>query len=255
MSLISPIRAVAAILAGGRGTRFHPYTEIIPKPLIPLGSDERPLLEYIVCWLAAHGVRELVILLGHRWKSVINYFRNGDRWCVNIRYSIDDEKYNNTGGALLKAVKNHVLDTNKTILVWYGDIIAMINPIKLLEKHWERGADATLALASRYQVPVGVAKVRESVIEELEEKPWINLNVTIGVLAVEPSVIAEAEKELGTSFDIMGDLVPWLIGRGRKVYAYMYDGAWWDVGSLERYRKLDEKAFEEFFKSCSLIRC
>ena len=241
-------RVVAAILAGGEGSRFRPYTEIVPKPMIPLGPEERPLLEYIVRWLARHGVRDIVLLVGYRWRQIRNYFRDGEPWGTRIHYSIDTREYHGTGGALLNAYRQGLLATNPA-LVWYGDILAPLNVEELIRLHAETGADAILALADRYQVPVGVAKIsEEGDVTELEEKPWLRINATIGILTLNPAVLPPAEKELGKQFDIMGDLIPWMIKRGYRVKAYTYQGPWYDVGSLERYKKLDHNTIKEFLE-------
>jgi mannose-1-phosphate guanylyltransferase len=239
---------IAAILAGGEGRRFRPYTDIIPKPMMPLGKEERPLLEYIVKWLKMHGIKSFVFLVGYKWRQIANYFDNGSRFGINIKYSLDDENYNNTGGALLKAWKNGLLNS-KIVLIWYGDIIAPLDIDKLIEVHVKSNAHATLALADRYQVPVGVAEVdNEGNIVKMKEKPWIKINVTIGVLTLNPKVLDGVENELGTSFDIMGDLVPWLISKGYKVKAFIHRGPWYDVGSLERYHKLPEEELRNFLE-------
>ena len=211
---------VAAILAGGEGRRFRPYTEIIPKPLVPVGPEEKPILEYIVVWLSRHGLRRIVLLVGYRWRQIRNYFRDGRDWGVEISYSVDTPDYTDTGGALLNAYQRGLLPRSGTILVWYGDILAPVNVGELLRRHREAGAHATLVLADRYQVPVGVAEVDENGnITRLEEKPWLPLKVTIGVLALEASIIPAAEEDLGKTFDIKGDMVPWKIESGMKVKA------------------------------------
>lgn len=235
---------IAAILAGGEGTRFRPYTEIIPKPMIPLGPEEKPILEYIVSWIAGHGIRDIVLLVGYRWRQIANYFHDGARWGVGIRYSIDDERYHGTGGSLVKARRSGLLNAD-TILVWYGDILAPLDIHALLAKHENSRAQATLVLADRYQVPVGVARLEGDDIIELREKPWLPIHVTIGVLALNPSILDQAANELGTSFDIMADLIPWMIRQGMKVKAYIHQGPWYDVGSLERYKKLDNRLLEK----------
>ena len=238
-------RVAAAILAGGKGKRFKPFTDLIPKPMIPVGRDERPLLEYIVGWLARKGVRDIVLLVGYRWRQVYNYFNTGERWGVRIRYSLDDDRYGDTGGALLKAYRDGKL--RGTALIWYGDILAPVDVEDLLESHFDTGADATLVLADRYRVPVGVARVNgEGDVEELKEKPWLPLRVTIGVLTLNTGVLRDAEEELGTRFDIMGHLIPWMIRRGMRVKAYIHRGPWYDLGSLERYNKLDHREISEF---------
>ncbi|BEP18358.1 hypothetical protein PYJP_17100 [Pyrofollis japonicus] len=236
---------VAAILAGGEGSRFRPYTEIVPKPMIPLGPDERPLLEYIIRWLAKHGIKEIVLLVGYKWKQIRNYFNNGERWGVRIHYSLDTEEYRDTGGAVLNAYKQGLLNSNP-ILIWYGDILAPLNVKELLEYHVREKADAVLALADRYRVPVGVAKLEGNNIVELREKPWLEIKATIAILTLNPNVLPQAEKELGKSFDIMGDLIPWMIRSEMRVKAYIYKGPWYDVGSLERYKKLNHEEIKEF---------
>jgi NDP-sugar pyrophosphorylase family protein len=240
-------RVAGVVLAGGEGRRFRPYTEIIPKPMVPVGPEEKPLLEHIVSWLSRHGVRDLVFLVGYRWRQVRNYFRDGGYWGVTIRYSVDTEEYRDTGGALLNAYKRGLLDGYDALLVWYGDILAPLDVRDLLERHQSWGAHATLVLASRYQVPVGVARVEgDSDIVELREKPWLDLRVTIGILALDPQVLGEAEEALGKSFDVMTHIIPWMIGRGMTVKAYPYDGPWYDVGSMERYAKLNHSNLEGF---------
>lgn len=238
---------IAAILAGGKGKRFRPYTEIIPKPMMPLGPREKPILEHIIAWIARSGVRDYVLLVGYRWRQIQNYFRDGSTWGVRIAYSIDDEEYSDTGGALLKAYRAGLFNGYSDVLVWYGDIVAPLDVKQLIEAHRGSKAHATLVLADRYQLPVGVAMIDdEGNIVELREKPWLEIKVTIGVLVVTAKAIGEAGDVLGKKFDIMGDMIPWMIRQGYRVKAYIYSGHWYDVGSLERYQKFDEKLFKEF---------
>lgn len=230
---------VAAILAGGEGRRLRPYTDIIPKPMVPVGPEEKPLLEHILAWLARHGVQRAVLLVGYRWRQIRNYFRDGSDWGLELAYSIDTPEYRGTGGALLNAHRQGLFRGADTVLVWYGDILAPLDVKALLRLHEETGADATLALADRYQVPVGVAEVDEDGnVKRLEEKPWLPIKVTIGILALKTNTIPEAGRELGKSFDIMADMIPWMIRRGMRVKAYIHHGPWYDIGSMERYAKL-----------------
>lgn len=242
-------RVVAAIMAGGEGRRFRPYTDLIPKPMVPVGPEEKPLLEIILRWLKRHGVEDFVFLLGYRWRQVINYFDAGDRWGVRIRFTVDDDEYQGTGGALVKALREGLLDAD-TILVWYGDILAPLDVSALLENHMASGAASTVAVASRYKVPVGVAELDDELnVVSLREKPWVNLHVTIGVLAVEKRLVEWAAGRLGKRFDIMGDMLPHAIREGWQVKAYIHRGPWFDVGSWERYQKLDLDAIKEILEA------
>lgn len=234
----------AAILAGGEGTRFRPYTDLIPKPMIPLGPDERPVADHVVSLLVKGGVSHIVFLVNYKWKYLRNYFGYGDRFGIKIDYSIDDDKYKNTGGSLLKAYKHHLLDSDP-IVIWYGDILAPLSASELVKAHERLNADAMLVVANSYQVPVGVAEVKGDDVVNLQEKPWVNMKVTIGVLTLRPKALEQFEGALGTSFDIMGDLIPAMIRANMKVKAYIFDGPWIDVGSLERYKKIDEQLLKE----------
>ena len=62
--------------------------------------------------------------------------------------------------------------------------------------------------------------------------------MTIGILALRTETIPQAERELGKSFDIMADMIPWMIRKGMRVKAYLHHGPWYDIGSMERYAKL-----------------
>jgi len=239
----------AVVLAGGMGTRFHPYTEVVPKPMIPIGVDEKPVLEYIVRWLSRFGVKKFIFLVNYRWKYIQNYFGDGSRFNVEIKYSIDEpDGYTNTGGSILKAYREGLF--TGTAIIWYGDILAPLNVEDLLRYHQDKGGDLTLVVTKKYKVAVGVATLgNDFSIIGMREKPDLDINATIGVGVLETRVLDdELEKDLGLDFDFMGDLVPWLITRGLKIYGYVYSGDWFDVGSLEKYKKLDNNYLSELFK-------
>lgn len=238
---------IVAILAGGEGTRFRPYTDIIPKPMIPIGLEEKPILEYIIKWVNKFGVKNIVLLVGYRWRQIRNYFGDGHRFGVSIRYSIDNDLYRGTGGALLNAYKQKLFDRD-ILLIWYGDIIAPIDARDLISMHINKNADAVIVLADRYRIPVGVAKVDNDKIIEFIEKPWISIYASIAILTLSLRIFNDIEKCLGTSFDIMGDLVPWMINQGYNVYAYIYKGAWYDVGGMEQYKKINLDDVKEFIQ-------
>ncbi len=243
------MKANAAILAGGLGKRFRPYTEILPKPMVPLGSSEKPLLEYIIAWMRVNGYRNIALLLGYKWRYVYNYFGDGSRMGVRIVYSVDDDDYRGTGGAILGAVKKGLVG-GESFLVWYGDILAEAPLITLQEFHEERGLDATLMVSDRYQVPVGVVELESGYrVSRVQEKPWMPLKAFIGIAVFKTRSFREASEKLGLSeFDIMGDLIPLMIDEGYEVGAYIYRGPWYDVGSLERYEKIDQEFVESMEK-------
>jgi len=244
------MKVKGVILCGGKGKRLRPLTYYFQKTMIPIGKRQKPLLEYIVKLLKYHGIKDLVLLVGYKHEQIVNYFENGERFGVKISYVVDSPEYKGTGGALLNAYLKGVFDDVETILIYYGDILSNINLTDMINKHREWGSSATLAVATKYQIPVGVVETRGNKIVEVKEKPWLNIKATIGILALNTNTL-EVLRKIGTrirEIDIMGDLIPEIIRKGYPVYAYPYEGEWYDVGTTERYEKLDNKKVEEMFK-------
>ncbi|HDJ04402.1 MAG TPA: nucleotidyltransferase family protein, partial [Candidatus Bathyarchaeota archaeon] len=82
-----------------------------------------------------------------------------------------------------------------------------------------------------------------------QEKPRLKKPVSIGILTLEGDSLKEIEdlKEGKTQLDIMGEVVPYLIRRGKRVYGYLTDAFWYDVGSIEAYEKLDVELVDKLF--------
>ena len=245
------MKVKGVILCGGEGKRLRPLTYYFQKTMIPVGRKQKPLLEYIVKLLKYHGIEDLVLLVGYKHEQIVNYFENGERFGVKINYIVDNPKYKGTGGALLNAYLKGAFDNVKTLLIYYGDILSNINLTEMLNKHWEWNSAVTLAVAAKYQIPVGVVETKGNKVVGVKEKPWLNIKATIGILALETNTLKVLEKlsEKKRELDIMGDLIPELIKEKHPVYAYQYKGKWYDVGTTERYEKLDSNKIEEMFKN------
>ncbi|MGP8056188.1 MAG: sugar phosphate nucleotidyltransferase [Nitrososphaerales archaeon] len=88
----------AAILAGGLGTRLGRLTQTVPKPMIPVNG--KPFLEHEIGLLKRSGITDFVLCIGHLGEQVEDYFGNGSKWGVRIRYSYDGPKLMGPAGAL-----------------------------------------------------------------------------------------------------------------------------------------------------------
>lgn len=88
------------ILAGGRGSRLRPITRKIPKVMIPING--RPFLEYLLRLLKKNGFSEILLLVGYLGRQIEEYFGDGERTGLEIKYSYEDIPLG-TGGALKKA--------------------------------------------------------------------------------------------------------------------------------------------------------
>tara|TARA_Y200000002_G_scaffold121203_1_gene99444 strand:- start:526 stop:1191 length:666 start_codon:yes stop_codon:yes gene_type:complete len=116
----------AIILAAGKGKRFGNITKIVPKPLIKLG--EFSLIEHNIILLKKYGFEEIIINVSHLSDLIINFLGNGEKYNVNINYSIEYPEPLETGGGIQNALR---LLGDKPFLVINSDIFTDCNLSKI----------------------------------------------------------------------------------------------------------------------------
>jgi len=242
-------RVVGVVFAGGEGKRLRPLTYYFQKCMIPIGHSQKPLLEYILIQLMKHNVKDYRFLVGYKHEQIENYFNNGTRFGVNIEYFLDDPTLLGSGGALLNAARNGAFADDDILLLYYGDILSNIDLSAMVMQHVESKSVATLAVTKGYEVSVGVAKIDGVTVVDWEEKPSLPLFAGIGIVVLSTRVIGELEKLVSEheNVDLMGNLIPFLLSRGEKVEAFLTDAFWYDVGSTEKYEKLENGLLDDLF--------
>lgn len=240
--------ARALVLCGGEGTRLRPITYYVQKTMIPIGYSQKPLLEYIVRLLKFHGLTDIIFLVNYKAEQIQNYFNYGARFGVKIRYVHDTQLLTGTGGSVINAYKQGAFGENDTVLVYYGDILTSMSLQDLIGSHKKKEATATVALASGFEVRVGLADLAENGrLRGFIEKPKLEKPVSIGILVFEGAAFEDAQKltEKGQAVDLMGDVIPHLIRVGKPVYGYVSNAFWYDVGSTEAYEKVNNKKVKD----------
>jgi mannose-1-phosphate guanylyltransferase len=236
------------VLCGGRGTRLRPITYYFQKTMIPIGSKQKPLLEYVVRLLRFNKIADVAFLINYKGEQIQNYFDEGARFDTRISYVQDDPALKGTGGAVLNAYKKSVITMGDTILVYYGDILTNMNLQQMLRAHNRQKASVTIALASGFIVRVGVAELdSKGKIKGFVEKPTLEKPVSIGILALDGSILDIMKRltKKDGELDLMRDVVPHLIKKGNPVYGHLAKSFWYDVGSTEAYEKLDPKLVDK----------
>ena len=237
------------VLAGGMGTRFKPLTNYLQKCMIPIGDKEKPILEYIIKLYKYHNINDIVLLVGYRFLQIENYFDHGERFGVTLSYIEDKPGWKGSANALLNAYNEGAFTKEDTLVVYYGDIVSNINLAELVQRHQETGAKATIALTTGLKINEGTAEVDGNWVTEFREKPTLDTRASIGILVLDGSVIDDMEQLHGVgqfpSFDLMGDVVQYLVEQKEKVAAYITNAFWYDVGSIERYERLSNERLSE----------
>jgi len=230
----------ALILAGGLGKRLRPYTEEIPKPLVPVGG--KPILVHQIEWLKRYGVREIVLAVGYRKEKILNEVGSGRRLGVKVSYVVEEEPLGTAG-----AIKNaeSILRNEEVFFVLNGDIITNINLDKLLEvlSHDILGALSLVPLPS----PYGIIKYDNTTgkILQFVEKPtledyWINA----GVYCFKPDIF-DFLPEKG---DIEKTSFPLLAKEGKLVAVPFRDVIW---KAIDTHKDLEEA--EKLLKAAGLL--
>ncbi len=217
----------AVILAGGKGRRLRPYSTVFPKPLMPLG--DRPILEILIQQLAAQGVRDIYIAVGHLAELVTTFFGDGRKLGVRIEYVREDTPLG-TAGAL------GLLDgtLKETFLLMMGDVLTDLRFQDLITYHRTQGAVATVSLAPRkVELDFGLVELDEGLgVVGWREKPTLEYLVSMGIYALEPSALSPLAVGVKCDFP---DLVRELLEQGRRVQAYVHKGYWLDIGRPQDY--------------------
>ena len=229
------------ILAGGKGVRLAPLTEVIPKPLVPLGG--MPIMEVVVRQLAAQGFGRITLAVGYLSELIQAYFQDGSRWGVSIDYSLEQQPLG-TAGPLTQ-----IPNLSDTFLVMNADILTNLDFRELVAHHRAKRNLATIgAHECQVKIDLGVIiKNGHGRIRDYLEKPTTTHLVSMGVYVFEPEVLSCID---GPGYLDFPDLVKRLLAAEKQVGYYPFDGYWLDIGRHEDYsrasQEFDEKKSEFF---------
>lgn len=238
------------ILAGGEGTRLRPISYYVQKCMMPVGEEQRPILEYIVRLFKHNGISDITLLVGYKHQQIVNYFDHGERFGVKLQYVIDNEKLKGSANAIVHAYRERALSEADDLIVYYGDILSSLSLKDLAEAHTSSKATATIAMAKGFKIRVGTAEVTEKGrIRKFIEKPELETPACIGILSLSGKALRQMDlisKTMGKeNLDLMADVIPHLIEDGEPVRAFITEDFWYDVGSIESYEKLSNTDVEE----------
>jgi len=211
----------ALIMAGGRGERLRPYTDVVPKPMIKIAG--RPILERLVLHFVGYGIKTIFLSVQYLGGIIEEYFRDGSRFGCKILY-LRESKPLGTAGALSLLPE---LPTCPLMLA-NGDLITEFDAGSMLAFHEKESARITVGVHEyRHTVPFGVAEVTGTEVVGFREKPQMACLANAGIYVLEPAVIPMVKSNEACT---MPDLIGRCIEKKYRVAAYPIREGWIDVG-------------------------
>jgi len=234
----------AVIQAGGKGTRLHPYTLALPKPLMPVG--DQPVLMILLKWLRKWGVKNAYITTGYLGDLIQILCESINHSDMEISYSKEPEPLGTVGA--LRLLDTVLTDTFFTV---NGDVICDMDLNAFYAFHKHRRSTLTVAVTRTVQkIDYGVFDCCNDMVTHFREKPKMNFTVSMGVYCMEPEILKYIPDGMPFGFD---DLVHELLRQNTPIYLYPHDGFWLDIGREADY-KLAQEIFLKEYKS-SILGC
>lgn len=224
------------ILCGGLATRLGSLAENTPKSMIQING--KPFLEYQIDELKKHGVKDIVLCVGHLSEKIESYFENGTKHGVKIKYSYDKDKPLGPIGALKSAEK--LLDA--IFFTMYGDSYLSIDYQKVYEEFTEKNKLAMMTVYQNFDkydksnIILDGNFIKQYGEQKTKDMTYIDYGSSIfnkKVLDLIPSNSVYSTKDLYTN-----------LVEKKELLAYKVDKRFYHIGNL---RSLEE--FKRYIKS------
>jgi mannose-1-phosphate guanylyltransferase / phosphomannomutase len=225
----------AVIMAGGFGTRLRPLTMNIPKPMVPMAN--KPMMDHIVDLLLDHGYDDILSLLYYHPEVIRTHFGDGSDFGITMNYVQAEADFGTAGSVRNAADKLG----DEPFIIISGDVLTDFDLTAALEFHKSKGADATLVLTrvpNPLQFGVVITDDEGKITRFLEKPSWGEVfsdTVNTGIYILENHVLGMIPYR--EDFDFSKQLFPMMMQEGMKLYGYIAEGYWRDVGNLNEYQE------------------
>jgi dTDP-glucose pyrophosphorylase len=223
-----PRKNAALILCGGFGTRLHPITKTIPKPMLPVAG--RPILERIVLHLVGCGIRKIYLATHFLGEIIESHFRDGGSFGCSIDY-IKETVPMGTGGSLGLLPP----EIDSPLLVMNGDLVTHFDAGRMVEHHTESGNIVTVGYSTHiHEVPFGVLDLQEGLVCGWQEKPRLSFPISAGIYVIDPAILSRVNS--------VGPIpITWVVEdclrRREPVGIFPVGEDWVDIGRHEELKK------------------
>ncbi len=218
------------VMAGGKGTRLRPLTNVIPKPLIPVG--EKTMLETIVESFTQYGCSTFHVSVNYKADMIRYYLENNPVEGASFSY-FEEPKPLGTAGSL-SLLKDQIKDT---FFVTNCDILVEQDYTEIYKYHKENNNELTVVGALKHlDIPYGTLEVGENgILEDITEKPSLTYLINSGLYILEPHLIDEIPTD---EFYHITHLIARLMEENRRVGVFpVSEKSWKDIGEWKEYFK------------------
>jgi NDP-sugar pyrophosphorylase family protein len=215
------------VFAGGKGTRLLPLTSNLPKPMIRIKN--KPILEHLINKAKNEGFYKFIIIVQHLKEKIINYFKDGKKFGVKIKYIIEDKPLGTAGG--LSLIKGKVSDN---FIICNSDIISDLNFQSLLNFHGKNSIATVAVKVLDSKENYGLVKIKNDKITSFNEKPITKKYINTGVYVFNKSSIKYLKKN--QKIDMISFLKN-LNNKKKIIKAFPIYENWQDLGIKKKIRK------------------
>lgn len=244
---------IAMLLAGGQGSRLKVLTQETAKPAVPFGGKYR-IIDFPLSNCVNSGIDTVGIMTQYQPLELNDYIGTGSPWGLDRNFggvhvlppyakSNKSEWYKGTANAIYQNINFVDRYDPEYVLVLSGDHIYKMDYEKMLSFHKEKGAECTIAVldvpieeASRFGI---MNTNKDDSIYEFEEKPKKpkSTKASMGVYLFNWDILKKYliadEADPKSSNDFGKNVIPALLGDGKKLFAYQFEGYWKDVGTIQ----------------------
>lgn len=219
------LKIPVVIMAGGKGTRLKPYTDILPKPLIPVG--DRTITEHIMDRFGEYNCKQYYMVVNYKKEFIKAYFRDNE--CQRDIEFVEESQYLGTGGGL-RLLSGQI---RETFFMSNCDIIVDADYDQILDSHRKHKNLVTMVCAKKnINIPYGTIQIDEQGnVQCMEEKPSLPYLVNTGFYIIEPEFLDMIPQN---TFIHLTEIIDQCIQAKQKIGTFIIDEvAWMDMGQMD----------------------
>ena len=222
----------AVIMAGGLGTRLKPFTDAIPKPLLPIG--EKAILEVQIEKLAQCGFDEVILATNYKSNYIENFIGDGSRYDIKVTISKEAKRLGTAGP--LKLLEQQLSEA--PFLVMNGDILTLLDMKKMYDTACKKDS-LFVAGVKEIIMPYDFGNISfdGEFITKIEEKPNIVTYALAGVYILKPEIFRYIPEDIYYGIDT---LLQFMLEHKLPIAKYDIEEYWIDIGRMDDYEKAQE---------------